>query len=144
MTRAKEIQQWLRKHGPATSKDLEQAGFKRLILGRTGQLMIQQGAVEKYTAPNPDSAKKYARVIVTFYEATDKDYEARRGRKPSPKIIKPNLEATFVLRAISILTNRGYTVIRPPHLQNAEEDAAAAKRASMDLSCNLADMRGGK
>lgn len=119
MTRAQEIQQWLRKHGPATAKDIENAGFKRIITGRCGHLMIRFGAIKKYTMPNPNSGEKYARIFTTFYESTDKDYAPRRGRKPSPKIIKPKLESTVALRAITTLENRGYTVIRPLHLQAA-------------------------
>lgn len=112
MTRAFELQQWLRENGPATQAEIKAAGFSNFS-GLTRDRMLKYGAIETYEGPNPHSERKHARVVTTLYMATDKDYTPHRGAKPGSPMSAEVREAAVVARAISILQSRGYTVTEP-------------------------------
>lgn len=112
VTRAFELQQWLRQNGPATMAEIKDAGFTNFS-GLTRDRMLEYGAIETYTGPNPHSERAYARFVTTLYIATDKDYRPHRGAKPGARPSAEIREASVVARAISTLTRRGYQVIPP-------------------------------
>lgn len=112
MTRAFELQQWLRAHGPKTQAEIKAAGFSNFS-GLTRDRMLKYGAIETYEGPNPHSERKHARVVTTLYMATDKDYTPRRGAKPGSPMSAEVREAAVIARAIKILQSRGYTVTEP-------------------------------
>ena len=112
MTRAFELQQWLRRNGPATKAEIKAAGFTNFS-GLTRDRMLEHGAIETYTGPNPHSERKHARFITTLYIATDKDYKPHRGAKPGEKPSAEVREASVIARAVNILKKRGYAVIPP-------------------------------
>ena len=112
MTRAFELQQWLRAHGPKTQAEIKAAGFSNFS-SLTRDRMLKYGAIETYEGPNPHSERKHARVVTTLYMATDKDYTPHRGAKPGSPMRAEVREAAVVARAISILQSRGYTVTEP-------------------------------
>lgn len=112
MTKAFELQQWLRKNGAATAAEIKAAGFVNFS-GLTRKRMIAFGALEAYEGPNPHSAAKHARVVTTFYQATDVDYLPHRGAKKGSSVSPAVKEASVVARAVSVLEKRGY-VVTPP------------------------------
>jgi hypothetical protein len=122
VTRAFELQQWLRENGPATQAEIKAAGFSNFS-GLTRDRMLKYGAIETYEGPNPHSERKHARVVTTLYMATDKDYTPHRGAKPGSPMSAEVREAAVVARAITILQNRGYTVTEAARAQAKEGGA---------------------
>lgn len=112
MTRARELQAWLRAHGPATMREIQDAGFTN-FQGVTRERMMKYGSIEAYRGPNPHSEPRYARIVTTLYMATDKDYDPPRGARPGTPVAAEIKEAAVVARAVSTLTRRGYKVIPP-------------------------------
>lgn len=112
MTRARELQRWLRENGPATQAEIKAAGFTNFS-GLTRDRMLKFGAIETYEGPNPHSERKHARIVTTLYMATDKDYTPHRGRPPGDGFNDEQREKAIVSRAINILRSRGYEVKAP-------------------------------
>lgn len=113
-TRAFELQQWLRAHGPATTAQIAAAGFVNFS-GLTRQRMLDYGAIVQKKEFNPDVQKKHARIITTMFNATDLDYLPARGAKKGATFTRG--AATVIARAITTLERRGYKVIKPGEQQ---------------------------
>jgi hypothetical protein len=113
MTRAFELQRWLRAVGPRTAKEIEEAGFRN-FKGKTRLRMMACGAIVMLEDYNPRSEVKYARSITTMYRAGDVDYLPPRGRKPGyGGTTADGIENMRVTKAIQLLKRRGYTVTLP-------------------------------
>lgn len=120
MTRGMELLRWLRKNGPATLRQIQDAGFLNFNPAARTR-MVNFGSIRKYEMANPDSEGRYSRFVITVYEATDKDYPDRRGEKSSFKLPEDKREAIVIARAVTVLTRRGYTVM-PPRSPETKEN----------------------
>jgi hypothetical protein len=113
MTKAYELQKWLREVGPRTRKEIEEAGFRNFT-GKTFDRMLAVGAIVGVRTYNPRSEVRYARTITTLYGAGDIDYLPVRGRRTGSSGATPEgLENMRVTKAIQLLERRGYKVTPP-------------------------------
>lgn len=77
MTRARQAQEWLRKHGPATMAQMKAAGFS-CMTGYMRDSMREEGSIRSFMAPVP-RAGKGSRAFVMHYAATDIDHVPKKG-----------------------------------------------------------------
>ena len=111
MSKSFALQQWLRQHGPATRNQIYAAGFTN-FQGLTCKRMLDFGAIKLLEIPNNESGRKFARLMVVAFVATDKDYLPIRGRKRKEETYEQRQQVA-IRRAISCLEQRGYTVTAP-------------------------------
>lgn len=112
-TKAFALQKWLRAHGPASMREIREAGW-RCFCGKTYARMLAYGAVEKFMAANEHSDRRWAHFVVLMYRATDKDYTPHRGMTKGVKRSRESVERAKETRSINVLRGLGYTVIPPP------------------------------
>lgn len=108
-----EFVEWLSERGKVTAADIKRAGYKGAFAGSTRDRLIAAGCIVKVEIDNPDSDSPRQRARVNEYHYVKPYTRRKSGRKVGYKVPHERLERQLVRHAISVLTNRGYTVTGP-------------------------------